>query len=354
MNKTHRFKVTTIVLAIAALSFLLTGCSSIAALFGSPPAQAQTEENASSAPQTAPSIVRSPSDLPGPVGDRGPQTVKVTIETIELQGQLADGTTYEYWTFDGQVPGPMLRVRVGDQVELTLKNPQGSRAPHSIDLHAVTGPGGGATLTQIQPGEQATFSFKALKPGLYVYHCATPMVSQHIANGMYGMILVEPEDGLPPVDREYYVMQGEIYTAQPYGQDGEQKFDVNKLLDEDAEYLVFNGAEGALTEEHPLQAEVGDTVRIYFGVGGPNYTSSFHVIGEIFDRVYDEASLTTSPLSNVQTTLVPPGGATVVEFDLEVPGTFILVDHALSRLERGLAGHLVVEGPENPDIYSER
>jgi len=354
MNKTHRFKVITIVLAMAALSFLLTGCSSISALFSSQPAQAKTEQNASSAPQTAPSIVRPPSDLPDPVGDRGPETVKVEIETIELEGQLADGSTYEYWTFDGQVPGPMLRARVGDEVELTLKNPQDSRAPHSIDLHAVTGPGGGATLTQIQPGEQATFSFKALKPGLYVYHCATPMVSQHIANGMYGMILVEPEGGLPPVDREYYVMQGEIYTAQPYGQDGEQKFDVNKMLDEDAEYLVFNGAEGALTEEHAMQAEVGDTVRIYFGVGGPNYTSSFHVIGEIFDRVYDKASLTTDPISDVQTTLVPPGGATVVEFDLDVPGTFILVDHALSRMERGLAGHLVVEGPENPDIFSEK
>ncbi len=354
MNKTHRFKVITIVLTIAALALLLFGCSSISAPFNFDAAQAKSEQNASSAPLTAPSIVRAPSDLPGPVGDRGPKSVKVEIETIELQGQLTEGTTYEYWTFDGQVPGPMLRVRVGDQVELTLDNPQESRAPHSIDLHAVTGPGGGATLTQIQPGEQATFSFKALKPGLYVYHCATPMVSQHIANGMYGMILVEPEGGLPPVDREFYVMQGEIYTAQPYGQDGEQKFDVNKLMDEDAEYLVFNGAEGALAEEQPLQAEVGDTVRIFFGVGGPNYASSFHVIGEIFDRVYDKASLTTPPLSDVQTTLVPPGGATVVEFDLDVPGTFILVDHALSRMERGLAGHLIVQGPDNPDIFSEK
>jgi len=196
------------------------------------------------------------------------------------------------------------------------------------------------------------FTPKALNPGLFVYHCATPMVADHIANGMYGLILVEPEGGLAPVDREFYVMQGELYTAGAYGESGHQMSDVQKLLDEEPEYFLFNGAVGALTEQKPLRASVGETVRIFFGVGGPNFTSSFHVIGEIFDRVYDFASLTSPPLTDVQTTMVPTGGAAVVEFQVQVPGNYILVDHSLSRLQRGLAGYLVVEGPEAPEIYS--
>jgi nitrite reductase (NO-forming) len=224
---------------------------------------------------------------------------------------------------------------------------------HSIDLHAVTGPGGGAVYTQTNPGEETSFTFQALNVGLFVYHCATPSVAHHIANGMYGLILVEPEGGLPPVDREFYVMQGEIYTVQPFGTLGHLDFSEEKLLAETPEYYVFNGAAGALTrDENALRANVGETVRIFFGVGGPNKISSFHVIGEIFDRVYDQASLTSPPLTDVQTTLVPPGGATMVEFTLQVPGRYILVDHALSRLERGLAGYLYVEGDENPDIFS--
>jgi nitrite reductase (NO-forming) len=290
-------------------------------------------------------------DLPGPLAIREPETVRIDLETVELEGQLADGTTFTYWTFNGQVPGPFYRVRVGDTIEVHLKNLTDSTMAHSVDFHAVTGPGGGATMTQTLPGEETVFTAKALNPGLYVYHCATPMVAHHIANGMYGLILVEPEEGLPPVDREFYVMQGEIYTNEAFGSTGHLTDNIQALLDEDPEYLVFNGAVGALTEQKPLKASVGETVRIFFGVGGPNFTSSFHVIGEIFDRVYDQASLTSTPLTNVQTTLVPPGGATMVEFQLEVPGNFILVDHALARLQRGLAGILVVDGPEDPDIY---
>jgi nitrite reductase (NO-forming) len=300
---------------------------------------------------TGADIVRDPTDLPGPIGVREPQTVRIDLETVEIEGQLADGTTFKYWTFNGKVPGPFYRVRVGDTIEVHLKNLTNSTMPHSVDFHAVTGPGGGATMTQTLPGEETVFTAKALNPGLFVYHCATPMVAQHIANGMYGLILVEPEEGLPPVDREFYVMQGELYTKEAFGSTGHLTENVQALLNEDPEYLVFNGAVGSLTTQKPLKANVGETVRIYFGVGGPNFTSSFHVIGEIFDRVYDQASLTSNPLTDVQTTLVPPGGATMVEFALEVPGNFILVDHALARLQRGLAGFLVVEGAENPEIY---
>jgi nitrite reductase (NO-forming) len=307
---------------------------------------------AGAADPNAVDIIRDPSDLPAPLPNRGPEKVVINLETVEVTGKLADGTTYKYWTFNGAVPGPFLRIRVGDTVEVHLKNLPESVMAHSVDFHAVTGPGGGAVATQTMPGGETMFTFQALNPGLYVYHCATPMVAHHITNGMYGLILVEPEGGLPPVDREFYVMQGELYTAQPYGTSGALTEDVDKLLNENPEYFVFNGAAmGLTTEDHMLRANVGETVRIYFGVGGPNFTSSFHVIGEIFDRVFDQASLTANPLTDVQTTLVPPGGATMVEFKLEVPGRYILVDHALSRLERGLAGFLMVEGDANPDIF---
>ena len=304
------------------------------------------------APATGVDVVRDPTDLPAPLEAREPTTVRIDLEAVEVEGQLADGTTFTYWTFNGAVPGPFFRVRLGDTIEVHMTNNTSSTMNHSVDFHAVTGPGGGAVMTQTQPGQESIFTAKALNVGLFVYHCATPMVAHHISNGMYGLILVEPEGGLPPVDREFYVMQGDIYTTGAFGEQGKQTTDVTKMLNEDPEYIVFNGAVGALTTQKPLKANVGETVRIFFGVGGPNLTSSFHVIGEIFDRVYDQASLTGAPLTDVQTTLVPPGGATMVEFDLEVPGNYILVDHALSRLQRGLAGYLIVEGPDAPEIFN--
>jgi nitrite reductase (NO-forming) len=299
---------------------------------------------------TAADISRDPSEAPPPIGARAPQVVRVELNTVEVQGQLADKTTYGYWTFNGKVPGPMLRVRVGDTVEVHLRNDPNSLMVHSVDFHAANGPGGGAEFTQTDPGKETVVTFKALSPGLFVYHCATPSVPQHITNGMYGMILVEPEGGLPRVDREFYVMQGEIYTAQPFGAHGDQEMDYEKLLSERPEYFLFNGAVGALTRAHPLRASVGETVRIFFGVGGPNYTSSFHVIGTVFDHVYFGGSLISPPIAGVQTVSVPPGGATVVDFKIQRPGRFTIVDHALSRIERGLAGFLIVDGPRDDAI----
>lgn len=296
-------------------------------------------------------ISQSPTAVPAPIGKRDPQTIRVDLIAVELEARLAEGTTYGFWTFNGRVPGPMLRARVGDVLDVHVTNSKDSAFAHSVDFHAATGPGGGAVSTQVDPGHTKSFKFKALVPGLYVYHCATPMVAHHITNGMYGLILIEPEGGLPPVDHEFYVMQGEIYTQNAFGQRGRQEFSVEKLLNERPEYFVFNGSVGALSKLHPLKAKVGDTVRIYFGVGGPNHTSSFHVIGEIFDRVYSFADLQSPPLRGVQTITVPPGGATIVEFKVDVPGNYILVDHALSRAERGLVGILQVEGAPNPEIY---
>jgi len=246
------------------------------------------------------------------------------MEIIEEQGEMADGVKYNYWTFGGSVPGSFIRTRVGDEVEFTLKNHPDNKLPHNIDLHAVTGPGGGAASSLVAPGHEKTFSFKTLNPGLYVYHCATAPVGMHIANGMYGLILVEPEGGLPPVDKEYYVMQGDFYTKGRYGDQGFQPFDMEKAIDEKADYVVFNGKVGALTGDKSLTAKVGETVRIYMGNGGPNLVSSFHVIGEIFDRVHVEGGSLIN--ENVQTTLIPAGGAAIVEFKVEVPGTLILVD----------------------------
>jgi nitrite reductase (NO-forming) len=297
-------------------------------------------------------VLTAPPRVPPPVDRPGPARVLVDLETVERTGTLADGVEYSFWSFGGTVPGPMVRVRAGDTVVLRLTNHAGSRFPHSIDLHAVTGPGGGATVTQIGPGEAATFEWKALNPGLYVYHCATPHVPMHIANGMYGLILVEPERGLSRVDREYYVMQGEFYTAGMTLEAGLQPLDMAKLRDERPEYVVFNGRMGALLGPGALTARVGETVRLYVGNGGPNLVSSFHVIGEIFDRVYSEAGLGREPNRNVQTTLVPAGGAAIVEMTLDVPGRYLLVDHAISRaMDKGALGALEVTGAARPDIF---
>jgi nitrite reductase (NO-forming) len=296
-------------------------------------------------------ISREPTDLPPPVSKRDPQTVHIDLLAAEVEGRLAEGTTFGYWTFNGKVPGPFLRVRVGDTIDIHLKNAADSAMIHSVDFHAATGPGGGAAVLQVDPGKEKALTWKALVPGLYVYHCATPMVAEHIANGMYGLILVEPEGGLSPVDREFYVMQGEVYTDGPFGQHGSQEFSVEKLMNERPEYFVFNGSVGALSKLHPLRAKVGETVRIFFGVGGPNFTSSFHVIGSIFDKVYTLGGVETEPLEGIQTVGVPPGGAVIAEFKMKVPGNYTLVDHAIVRIERGLVGILNVEGAPNPDIY---
>ena len=297
-------------------------------------------------------VLTAPPFVPPPIKRTYAARVVVNLEVREIVGRLADGVEYTFWTYGGTVPGSFIRIREGDVVEFHLNNHPSSKLPHNIDLHAVTGPGGGASSTFTAPGHSSQFTFKALNPGLYVYHCATAPVPMHIGNGMYGLILVEPKGGLPPVDREFYVMQGEFYTTGRYGEEGLQSFDMAKAIDERPPYIVFNGSVGALVGDKAMGAKVGETVRLYFGVGGPNITSSFHIIGEIFDRVYPEAGLSLAN-ANVQTTLVPSGGATVVEFKVDVPGTFILVDHSLTRaFNKGALGMLKVDGDENRVVYS--
>lgn len=294
-------------------------------------------------------IARDPKDVPAPLNRTEPAVVDITLTAKEVVAEMAPGVFFNYWTFDGTVPGPFLRVREGDTVRLTLKNDPTSLHHHNIDLHAVTGPGGGASLTHVAPGESKTMTFTALNPGLYVYHCAYPNMANHMAHGMYGLILVEPAEGLPPVDKEFYVMQGEFYSKGGLGKKGLQVFDANAMLDGQPTYIVFNGRAGGTVGA--LEAVTGDTIRIFVGNGGVNLISSFHVVGEIFDRVYHEASIGNEPHQNVQTTLIPSGGASIVEFGLEVPGQYVLVDHALARTDRGAWGTLTVTGTASTTIF---
>lgn len=333
-------------LALAALLAPVSASSAVSA----EEAHKHVHGAANGTPEAPLDVTRDPADVPAASPRKGPRTVRIDLETVEVTGRLADGATYHYWTFNRKVPGPFVRVRVGDAVEVSLANEAGSAERHSVDFHAVLGPGGGGAATDAAPGETKGFRFTAMRPGLYVYHCATPMVARHIANGMYGMILVEPEAGLPPVDREFYVMQGEIYTAQTLGSSGFLAESTAKLMAEQPEYVVFNGSAKALKDK-PLRASVGETIRIYFGDGGPNLTSSFHVIGGIFDKVYPMGSLGGATLPSVQTVSVPPGGSAVVEMKLEVPGKYVLVDHALTRVERGAAGILEVDGSPNDTVF---
>lgn len=295
-------------------------------------------------------IGRDPNDIPPPIVRDYPEKVKINLTTKEVISEIAPGVFYNYWTFNGTVPGPFLRVREGDTVELTLTNDISSVHPHNIDLHAVNGPGGGAVLTNVDPGETKTFTFQAINPGLYMYHCAHPNVATHDTHGMYGLILVEPKGGLPEVEKEFYVMQGEFYTVGEIGNRGLQIFDAIKMMDGHPEYIVFNGKTSSLVGN--MKAKVGDRVRMFVGNGGVNLVSSFHVIGEIFDTVYPEASIGGALFKNVQTTIVPAGGATITELTLNVPGKYPLVDHALARVERGAWGVLEVSGKESPAILS--
>ncbi|MGY3041572.1 nitrite reductase (NO-forming) [Rhodanobacter sp. TND4EL1] len=345
--------------AAAVALFTLAACS------GKPPATASGESSAAGAasvasihgdfgpPQGEPihAVLTSPPHVPPPIHRNHPAKVIVELEVIEKEMPISEGVSYTFWTFGGTVPGSFIRVRQGDTVEFHLKNAPDSKMPHNIDLHGVTGPGGGAASSFTAPGHESQFTFKALNQGIFVYHCATAPVGMHIANGMYGLILVEPPEGLSPVDHEYYVMQGDFYTTGKYRQKGLQPFDMEKAIDEHPTYVLFNGKEGALTGDNALTAKTNETVRMFVGNGGPNLVSSFHVIGEIFDKVQPEGG--TVAQHNVQTTLIPSGGAATVEFHTDVPGSYVLVDHSIFRaFNKGALGILKVDGPEDKSIYS--
>ncbi|ENT1918562.1 nitrite reductase, copper-containing [Neisseria gonorrhoeae] len=353
-----------------ALAAMIASLFALAACGGEPAAQAPAETPAASA-EAASSAAQATAETPAgelpvidavtthapevpPAIDRDyPAKVRVKMETVEKTMKMDDGVEYRYWTFDGDVPGRMIRVREGDTVEVEFSNNPSSTVPHNVDFHAATGQGGGAAATFTAPGRTSTFSFKALQPGLYIYHCAVAPVGMHIANGMYGLILVEPKEGLPKVDKEFYIVQGDFYTKGKKGAQGLQPFDMDKAVAEQPEYVVFNGHVGAIAGDNALKAKAGETVRMYVGNGDPNLVSSFHVIGEIFDKVYVEGGKLIN--ENVQSTIVPAGGSAIVEFKVDIPGSYTLVDHSIFRaFNKGALGQLKVEGAENPEIMTQK
>jgi nitrite reductase, copper-containing len=357
--------------ALITSAFVLAACNGQQQASQQPAAQG-TQTTASStpsapdvAPQTAEAdvpvdqlpvidaVMTHAPEVPPPVNRDHAALVKVKMETIEKTMKMADGVDYTYWTFNGDVPGQMIRVREGDTVEVEFSNNPNSTVPHNVDFHASTGTGGGAAATFTAPGRTSTFRWKALQSGLYIYHCAVAPVGMHIGNGMYGLVLVEPKEGLPKVDKEFYIVQGDFYTKGKYGEPGLQPFDMDKAIREDADYVVFNGHVGAIAGDNALKAKVGETVRMYVGNGGPNLVSSFHVIGEIFDKVYVEGGKLIN--ENVQSTLIPAGGAAIIEFKVDIPGSFTIVDHSLFRaFNKGALGQLVVEGEDHPEIMTKR
>ena len=348
-----------VIATAVAIALALPGCRDAGDAETSTEKAATSDESGGSAkgdfgpPQGQPvdAVLTQPPKVPPATGRKAPAKVIVKLDVIEKEMPISEGVTYTFWTFGGTVPGSFIRVRQGDTVEFHLRNMPESKMPHNIDLHGVTGPGGGAASSFTAPGHSSRFTFKALNAGLYVYHCATAPVGMHIANGMYGLILVEPPEGLPPVDREYYVMQGDFYTTGKYREKGLQPFDMEKAIEEHPTYVLFNGSEGALTGDKALTAKTGETVRLYVGNGGPNLVSSFHVIGEIFDKVWFEGG--TRFQENVQTTLIPSGGAAMMDFRLEVPGSYVLVDHSIFRaFNKGALAILKADGADNKAIYS--
>lgn len=350
--------------AIIASMFALAACGGEQAAQAPAETPAASAEAASSATQAAAetpagelpvidAVTTHAPEVPPAIDRDYPAKVRVKMETVEKTMKMDDGVEYRYWTFNGDVPGRMIRVREGDTVEVEFSNNPSSTVPHNVDFHAATGPGGGAAASFTAPGRTSTFSFKALQPGLYIYHCAVAPVGMHIANGMYGLILVEPKEGLPKVDKEFYIVQGDFYTKGKKGAQGLQPFDMDKAVAEQPEYVVFNGHVGAIAGDNALKAKAGETVRMYVGNGGPNLVSSFHVIGEIFDKVYVEGGKLIN--ENVQSTIIPAGGSAMVEFKVDVPGSYTLVDHSIFRaFNKGALGQLKVEGAENPEIMTQK
>ena len=351
--------------ALIASVFALAACGEQAAKPAETPAatasaEAPAASNSQAAAETPSSelpvidaIVTHAPEVPPPTDRDHPAKVRVKMETIEKTMTMEDGVEYHYWTFNGDVPGQMIRVREGDTVEVEFSNNPSSTVPHNVDFHAATGQGGGAEATFTAPGHTSTFSFKALQAGLYIYHCAVAPVGMHIANGMYGLILVEPKEGLPKVDKEFYIVQGDFYTKGKKGAQGLQPFDMDKAIAEQPEYVVFNGHVGSIAGDNALKAKTGETVRLYVGNGGPNLVSSFHVIGEIFDKVYVEGGKLIN--ENVQSTVIPAGGAAIIEFKVDIPGSYTLVDHSIFRaFNKGALGQLKVEGDENPEIMTKK
>lgn len=302
-------------------------------------------------------------DVPPTIARDTQKVWDIHIESIEGVCPLdpTNAVTTEMWGFRiaGETdvtcgsPGPILRGRVGDVANITLTNLPSNTHPHNIDFHAVTGQGGGAADLTAAPGESATIQARLLYPGAFMYHCAFGDVPMHIAKGMYGMFIVDPEVPLPAVDHEWAIMQSEWYVDDP-GADGEAPFNMEAVFNEDPRYVTFNGRTDALVGKNSLRMQVGERGRIYFVNEGLALDSNFHPIGSQWDLVYPEAAThqANRAIRGSQSTLVVAGGGTVVEIDALVPSTIILVDHALARtFYKGAIGTIEISGEVNPELF---
>ena len=275
---------------------------------------------------------------PLPKGD----LVKVQMTLKDMAVEIAPGVKYNTWAFDGTgAPGPIIRVREGQTVEMTLTN--GGSIPHSIDFHAARiAPN--IAFRDANPGESFTFRFKAGDPGVYMYHCGTKPVLAHIANGMYGAIIVEPKEGLPPVDNEYVLVGSEWYLNGD-GIKEPASLDMTKARTRMADWVTFNGYANQYVT-HPLTAKPGETTRFWVVAAGPTNNVNFHVVGTIFDRVWQNSDLESPPQQGVQTAIVPAGGGAVFDVKIDGPGSYPFVSHAFADVDLGQVGLLQVGDPK--------
>ncbi|MFB6130164.1 MAG: copper-containing nitrite reductase [Salinigranum sp.] len=337
--------------AIAGCSASAPKADSSTAVGGSPTGTTVKRETKK---PTVDRVAADPTDIPDPIDRSSPKHHDVTLEVKEFTAEIEPGVTFDFMTFGGQVPGPMIRVREGDTVSFTLKNLPDNVHPHNVDMHAIYGTGGGNVATTATPGKENAEKFKATYPGAFIYHCAVPNLDMHISSGMFGMIVVEPKDGLPEVDREFYLGQHEVYTDKSTGEKGHHAFSMGHMIAENPTYVLFNGEKYPFTPDNygPMKAEEGETARVFMVTGGPNLTSSFHPIGNVWTDAYPQGSLATDPMKYVQTQSVPPGSTFVGEMDLPVTERIKLVDHALSRVaHKGLLAEIDVAGAKKPDLF---
>jgi nitrite reductase (NO-forming) len=271
---------------------------------------------------------------PVPAGD----LVKVKMTLKDMVVEVAPGVKYNTWAFDGHgAPGPIVHVREGQTVEMTLVN--GGAIPHSIDFHAARiAPN--AAFKDVAPGESFTFRFKAGDPGVYMYHCGTKPVLAHIANGMYGAIIVDPATPLPKADNEYVLVASEWYLDS----DGISKpasLSMDKARAMEPDWTSFNGYANQYVT-HPLTAKPGETTRFYVVAAGPTLDTDFHVVGTIFDRAWVNADVTNPPQNGVQTVSVPAGGGGIFDVKIDEPGLYPFVSHAFAHVDLGQVGLLKV------------
>jgi len=311
---------------LTAIAIVLASCS--AAPAGEHSASSPNQNAQGSPGQNEQRINQPPVE---PIIERNGNVVNIVMTAQVTDVEISKGVTYNAWTFNGTVPGPVIRVREGDVLHFTLKNLDPS-LPHSMDLHAVHAVPG-KKFVDVMPHEEGTFTYPADTPGVFMYHCGTKPVLAHIANGMYGVILVEPKNGYPTdpeIDREYVLVQSEWYKEHDY----------ESFLNGQPEYVVFNGDDFTL-KEHPLPAKVGDKVRLYVLNAGPNEVSSFHVVGTTFDRVYLDGN-PNNVLYGMQTVMLPASGGAVVEFRVTEEGDYPIVNHQFKYASRGAVAILRV------------